>query len=190
MYQQQPPINTTPVQPPIYTQPVQLPVQSNQELPSAYAQPVQYPMYPPPPKNPMYIASQPQSYGAAPTQQPVYQTPQLNTNINVVVNLDETKDKKDKPYPFVLPQYPCKGTCPSCKEYNETVVKRKWSCGYIFLMILVVLCLLWLGLIIVCYICSNEGNKISYHYCPSCAVYIGKQDNAPIMNKDKKNNKK
>ena len=178
-------------QPPAYNYP-ELPPQNNQQEQNPTCTPSRAWAYgAPPPPQPIYVAPQqhpliqgrpatPPKYVVTPQQHPT-----TNGNRKVIVKMknDRSRNKYYESYPFILPEFPCKGTCPRCKKYNETLVRRKWSCECIFIMILQCCQLVWLGVIIVCCICSNEGNKTSYHYCPACAKFIGEQDNVPVTSK-------
>merc|ERR1712150_13253 len=105
----------------------------------------------------------------------MHQGPNTNPNGNMNVEVRDygaNGQNKPVPYPVVLPQYPCEGTCPNCNVFAQTSVVRKWklSCWILFIILFI---LLWPGWIAICCICSNEGNKTSFHSCPRCGVLIG-----------------
>merc|ERR1719414_2128377 len=121
--------------------------------------------------------------------QPMYAQPMMapapqtntntNTNVNVVVGGGGSeKEKKEGPFPFELPQFPCKGTCPQCKEYVTTAVVRRWSIMCWILFVCLALTCFWIA---ICCICSNEGNKTSYHRCPRCGLKIGAEGDSPVV---------
>ena len=146
-----------------------------------YQQPVMAPAQPV-----MMAPAQPMMMQQPMMQQPMM-APQTNTNTNTNTNVNVVlggggggKEKKEGPFPMTLPQFPCKGTCPQCKEYMTTAVVRKWPC---WCWILFVWLALWcvIGWIILCCICSNEGNKQSVHRCARCGLFIGNDGDSPVV---------
>jgi len=134
----------------MYAQPMQ---PMAQPMMMAPAQPMAQPMYAPPP----------------PPPQANNTNTNTNTNVNIVMGGGNSeKEKKEGPFPFELPQFPCKGSCPQCKEYVTTAVVRRWSCCCWVTFICLALFGGLIGWIIICCLCSNEGNKTSYHRCPRC----------------------
>merc|ERR1719362_1174472 len=157
-------------QPEMQQQPMMQPQPEMQQQPIMQQQPMmQQPMM----QQPMY--AQPMM---APAPAPQTNT-NTNTNVNVVVGGGgSNKEKKEGPFPFELPQFPCKGSCPQCKEYVTTAVVRRWSCLCWIIFVTFFLISWWIA---ICCICSNEGNKTSFHRCPRCGLKIGKEGDSPVV---------